>query len=277
MSVESSCSGTLLTVLERMMNRWAVLACFLGVMLSVSCKTPVQEVPQIEGIAWELSGISDSEGNLIPPVQNAQVWFKLSEGRITGNAGANRFFGEYVLSGRTIRFSLTGSGMMMGTPELMAQEMRLLKVLGETVDYRIIDGELRLRNADQDVMVTMKRRVEPPLFSTVWKVTGVNNGKGGMTGLLTGSEITLEFTQDGAVSGSAGCNVFNGSYVLNGETIRFSSLATTRRMCFQPEGVMEQEAVFLQALEHSKSCNIKMGVLELRDESGGLQVKGVVK
>ncbi|MDZ8119476.1 META domain-containing protein [Pontiella agarivorans] len=258
------------------MKRWAVWS-VLCILLCVSCKTSMKEIPEIEGIAWELSGILASDGQCVPPVHNSLVWFKLSEGQITGNAGANRFFGEYVLKGQKIHFSLMGSGMMMGTPELMAQENQLLKRLGEAVDYQVVGEELQLRNENQRVVVQMKPRLEPALFSGVWKMTGVNNGKGGVTSLLAGTEISLEFTPDGAVSGSTGCNVLTGSCTLKGETIRFNPLATTRRFYSQPEGVMEQESAFLQALENSRVWKIEADVLELRDESGALQVKGVLK
>jgi hypothetical protein len=60
-------------------------------------------------------------------------------------------------------------------------------------------------------------------------------------------EPTLELTEDGEVRGDTGCNTFSGSYELDGGTLEFGPLATTRMTCDGVEGAQEEHV--LQVLE----------------------------
>jgi heat shock protein HslJ len=89
--------------------------------------------------------------------------------------------------------------------------------------------------------------------------------------LLAGSTISAMFTQDGKISGSAGCNRYMGSYQISGSTISISStLATTMMMC--ESSLMNQETAYLKALQEAKSYSIKADQLSLMDTDG----KGLV-
>ena len=57
---------------------------------------------------------------------------------------------------------------------------------------------------------------------------------------------------EGKVSGSTGCNTFSGEYIFDGETsgdLQIINLAVTEMTCLEPEGLMDQEAFFLETLE----------------------------
>lgn len=265
------------------MNRitaMCVLVGFCSVLLGAGCRSTDSlhadsESPGealIEGTVWEMSSYHSVSGTMDPRVENSMVNMKIDAGKISGNAGANRFFGSAAVEGSSIQISPVGSSMMMGTPELMAQESQFLKLLQGTARYEIVGDELRLQDDDGHVVLVFVPRVEPSLTSTLWKATGVNNGKGGVTTLLQGSELTAEFTAEGRVSGTSGCNAYSGGYDLDGGSIVFGPMAGTRKMCAEPEGIMEQEMQFLQALEKSATYSIREGRLELRDTSGALQV-----
>jgi len=90
--------------------------------------------------------------------------------------------------------------------------------------------------------------------------------------------ITATF-EDGRVSGSAGCNTYQGDYTTGRKggknTIRFSPLATTRMMC--EESIMELETQFLAGFEsatsyviedHTLSMTYPGGMLVFYDQSG---------
>jgi heat shock protein HslJ len=64
---------------------------------------------------------------------------------------------------------------------------------------------------------------------------------------LVGSGITMEFGEDNRVFGSGGCNRYTGSYTLDGDTISFGAVASTRMMCMD-EAVMAREMAFFTAL-----------------------------
>lgn len=70
--------------------------------------------------------------------------------------------------------------------------------------------------------------------------------------------------EDGAASGSAGCNSFNGSYTIDGSTITFdAALATTLMACEVDAQVVE--AAYLQALPTVSSWSLVDGGLQLAD------------
>ena len=77
-----------------------------------------------------------------------------------------------------------------------------------------------------------------------------------------GVGISAEFSSDGKVSGSAGCNRYNGTYTVSGNSITFSSpMATTMMMCEQT--VMDQESAYLQALGEAKTFAVNGDQLTL--------------
>ena len=88
---------------------------------------------------------------------------------------------------------------------------------------------------------------------------------------IPGSEITAEF-DNGQVSGSAGCNSYQGTYrstrAAGTNTIEFSPLATTRMMCDQP--LMDQEGLYLAALESATEYTIEGFALSIEYPGGTL-------
>ncbi len=262
-----------------------------GVLLSASCRAPdtggghaEQPVraaaPMPDGTEpglfftdWEMQDCLAADGSMVPRLDRSRVTLKLTRGGVSGSAGANKFFGSVTLDGSKIRISAAGSTMMMGTPELMAQENHFLQHVQDTRMYQIVGEELRLLDGEGRVLLKFKPRVEPALTSNVWNAVGVNNGKGGVASILPGTEITIQFRDDGHVIGSSGCNSFMGTYETEGGSVAFGPLAGTRKTCAVPEGIMEQESAFLQSLENSSHWNIRDDALELRDASGSLQAK----
>jgi heat shock protein HslJ len=77
-------------------------------------------------------------------------------------------------------------------------------------------------------------------------------------------DLTLNFEEDGNISSFAGCNTFSGRYVTDGVQIIFRDLLGTQLACEQPEGIMEQEALYRQWLERSEEYRI--------DEDGQLEL-----
>lgn len=63
---------------------------------------------------------------------------------------------------------------------------------------------------------------------------------------VEGIQFTLRFADAGRVSGNGGCNHFSGTYKVDGDSLTFSPLVTTRRTC--PDPRMRQEERLLKAL-----------------------------
>ena len=69
-------------------------------------------------------------------------------------------------------------------------------------------------------------------------------------GVLDRVQATLEFAEEGKVSGNGSCNQFRGSVTLSGDAIAFTPMATTRKFC--GEAVMHQENEYLAALREAQ-------------------------
>jgi heat shock protein HslJ len=76
---------------------------------------------------------------------------------------------------------------------------------------------------------------------------------------------TLIFLGPDKVGGSAACNNFNGSVSINGGSITFGLLATTRMMC--APAISGQEVVFLEALGAARTWQHIGSTLVLQDEN----------
>jgi len=95
------------------------------------------------------------------------------------------------------------------------------------------------------------------LIGKVWALTELKG-----TPPAAGVGISAQFSSDGKVSGSAGCNRYNGTYTVSGNSITFSSpMATTMMMCEQT--VMDQESAYLQALGEAKTFAVNGDQLTL--------------
>jgi predicted AlkP superfamily pyrophosphatase or phosphodiesterase/heat shock protein HslJ/uncharacterized membrane protein len=82
------------------------------------------------------------------------------------------------------------------------------------------------------------------------------------------SRPTLNFGEDGRVSGSTSCNAFTGLYSITGEGVSFSAMASTRKACLAGR-LMDQERLFLQALERVHRFDIAPdGSLVLEGDDG---------
>lgn len=80
--------------------------------------------------------------------------------------------------------------------------------------------------------------------------------------LLPDTGISAQFNSDGTLSGSSGCNQYNGKYTVSGDSITISTpLATTMMACPQP--VMDQENAYLKALGEAKTFAVRGDKLTL--------------
>jgi len=110
-----------------------------------------------------------------------------------------------------------------------------------------------------------------PLAGTRWNVVNYNNGQGIVT-LLPGTSADLAFGADGQVTGNAGCNSFFGPYRASGNSLSAGPLGSTSRICPDPEGLMDQEAQFLRALQSAASFRIDGNTIEIQNAAGQIVV-----
>ena len=87
---------------------------------------------------------------------------------------------------------------------------------------------------------------------------------------LSETTVTANFSEDGTLSGSAGCNNYNATYEVDGDNISIGPATATRMFCPEPDGVMEQEVQYLAALETASTYLIEADKMEMRTAEGAL-------
>jgi heat shock protein HslJ len=107
---------------------------------------------------------------------------------------------------------------------------------------------------------------EPRLSGTGWTLTGyVHNGT--PVQALTTTKVTLDFGNDGQITGTAGCNHYFASYEVKGTAITIGHSGSTMMYCGEP-GVMDQESAYLTLLGHAKIIVVESDRLTLSDAKG---------
>ena len=96
-----------------------------------------------------------------------------------------------------------------------------------------------------------------PLEGTSWELYAYSK-----TRPIEGSTLTISF-EDGQVSGSSGCNSYGGSYKVSGKKLTVDEVFATLMACPEPEGLIEQEAMFLRYLGEAQRFELADGQLQI--------------
>jgi heat shock protein HslJ len=217
----------------------------------------------LEGVSWRLSTLAGKAPQLATAASRP-VTVRFEAGRVSGFSGCNTFTGSYTIDGDRVTLGRLATTMMACPEPEMALESAFHSALSGTVHYSIHADQLRLIAASGTVLVF---EAEPPprLEGVTWDVTGFNNSRHAVIGLLAEAQITLSFEQ-GTVSGEAGCNTFRAPYSADGNRIKIGPTVTTRKACSEER--MVQERAFLAALESAVTWRLEGGVLDMHRADG---------
>lgn len=223
----------------------------------------------LEGTLWRLETYVDAAGQTVQALPDAPVTALFQEERVSGSGGCNRYGATYSTRGKELTVEMGEATLMACAPEtVMAQEQVFFATMGQATTYRVEAGQLEIADADGNTILTFSA-VEPrSLTGTTWVLSWYNDGQGALVSVLAGSEITAQFGEDGQLAGSAGCNTYKATYTLDGDQISVGPAGTTRMLCAQPAGVMEQEAAYVAALSNVTDYRILGEDLELLDDAG---------
>lgn len=223
--------------------------------------------PELDGASWSLDSYLSREGEPLSLLPNTEITASFESGIISGDGGCNRYRGGYVSEGDSIKFSGFASTLMICADDVSAQESDYLMNLQNATRYNISGNLLRMTDANGTVLLTYSVLKPQTIVGTNWRMLSYNNGLG-LISALAGSEVTASFSEDGSLTGTAGCNNYRASYQINDSNINISPIAVTYKFCSEPEGIMEQEKDYLAALEPAKSFRIERQRLYLLFENG---------
>jgi heat shock protein HslJ len=122
---------------------------------------------------------------------------------------------------------------------------------------RVVDGA----GAVQGWLSYARGGQNRPRLHGAWRLDGL-----GENGEADPLKSPLTFATDGTLRGEAGCNRVNGTFTLDGDTLKIDRLSTTRRACAKV--MMAQERRFLDTLRRAAGWKIEREHLILTDAKG---------
>jgi heat shock protein HslJ len=223
----------------------------------------------IEG-SWSITMIKVLD-EMVAPAEESSPYLNVTTDGLNGNTGCNGFFGEvaYESDGGWSSGPLASTEMAC-IPVLMAQETAIIKHI-QDADTWSVDGDVASLSVDSEITLELVR-LDSDLAGTEWEVTGVNNGNQALQSVISGTELTLIFGDEGQLSGSSGCNTYGADYAAGDTVIQIGAVVTTLIFCESPAGVMDQEAQFTTALSNAASYTVDGSTLTIRDADGSMQV-----
>lgn len=125
------------------------------------------------------------------------------------------------------------------------------------------DGQISSPLAEEtDTAVLPTNNTNEILTNTIWVLQAYNQP------LLPNATLTIEFTADGRVNGSAGCNSYFASYDLGGGSLITGPIGSTQMWC---EDLMDQESAFLQTLQTATGLTVTENSLTIHTPDGDMQ------
>ena len=245
------------------------------ILVEVINKTQVEEfdgTKSIEDVLWIVDAYRDQEGELVSNDDKIPATAEFHAGVVTGYSGCNTFKGSYTAKDHQITFSPFGTTRMACEAPLMDFEMGYLAALGGSSKFQPSGEDLLFLDTNGETQVRYRMASPISITGAPWEMSTFRNGDGQVQSILEGTKVTAIFTEESSLSGSAGCNHYSGTYEIGESSIRFGPMTVTEMFCAQPDGIMEQENSYLEALVQVNSYQIDLDNLELFDEAGAKQV-----
>jgi heat shock protein HslJ len=203
------------------------------------------EDPNLTESDWQLVSLNDK-----PVTEDTMAVLAFGEAsNVLGSTGCNLFSGTFAIgSGSVLNFQPNVTTSFECPEPYLAQESAMLLVLSSSSNYTIEGEELKITNPDGERRGTFVKMEPLVLEGTNWTLDAFNDGQGAFVNVMDGTQITASFSSENEMSGNGGCNQYNTTYQVDGEKISIGPIISTQMACSDPEGVMEQEGKYLQAL-----------------------------
>jgi heat shock protein HslJ len=227
-----------------------------GTLTYVADRTP------LIGALWVLVALGDVDEPQ-PPVEGSNFTAQFSRnldapsGVVAGTTGCNEYSAAYTANVNEIKINLPDmANRQVCSPGMEEQEQQFFlginaareySILGNTLLMPYDEGRQVLVFAATQTQVAGKRPLSD-LDGTQWYLHFINDSP-----VIPGTTIDALFTinPDGAagrIAGSAGCNSYNAAFT---QEIGVQTSLSSSSICFTPEGVMDQENNYLNALNRA--------------------------
>ncbi len=208
------------------------------------------------------------DGEVRDLVPGTRIRIAFTDGSISISGSCNIAGGAYRIDdGVLVADALAMTEMACDDPR-MAQDDFVVEFIGDRPTIALDGDELTLTTETMELAMLDREVADPdrPLVGTQWVATSIIDGATASS-LPEGVEVTLEFV-DGRMQGRFGCNSGGGDYTVDGTTITFGPLMTTKMACEAPQATVESHV--LSVLERDVEFAIEGGSLTLMHADLGL-------
>ena len=142
-----------------------------------------------------------------------------------------------------------------------------MSLLATSATYDIVDSKLKLFSSSGQQLLTMSPMVPVEMEGTEWKLRFIN-AETQWEELIPGTEVTFALAGN-EISGNSGCNEYRGeTTITKAGYIELSAFTVTNGVCEDPEGVMNQEQLYLETLTQTGLMRYFPASFELLDPDG---------
>ncbi|TJZ60764.1 META domain-containing protein [Sphingobacterium olei] len=178
--------------------------------------------------------------------------FLSKDKRYAAVTGCNGVGGEFEVEGNNkITFSAGMSTMM--ACEDMSVEHGLRDVFGKADNFAISEGVLSLNKAKMAPLAKFKLiETKNASLDGTWELDYISGARIAFDGLYPKKKPTITFdTSTNKVSGNSSCNNYSGAVTLDGNSIKFGPLASTKMAC-----PGNGESTFFQTLDKVNTYSV---------------------
>lgn len=225
-----------------------------GSAILVLCSPVVSDLEAPTG-GWQLVSLSGTR-----LVDGTSIDVDFSDGVVSGSGGCNGYSGGYEVAGDELVLGQPiASTAMACEPAILDQELAYFVALQAVERFSVSGDTLTIETGSGD-LTFLRAGVEP---TGDWLLMSL-----AADAVLAVAPITASFDGE-VVAGSAGCNQYNGGYVVDGLAIALEGpIAATRMAC--ETAIMDQETTYLAALAGATRFSMSGDTLTIETGSGDL-------
>ncbi|NEA34128.1 META domain-containing protein [Streptomyces sp. SID13031] len=243
-----------------------VVVAAAGVMLMSACGSESSAGGSLDGQSFLSVTVTEGgKAKQLAPNTRIQLQF-LDDGRLSANAGCNSMGGKVATGGGKLAVKDLATTDMGCDPPRHAQDDWLAKLLQDEPTWALAADKLTVSKGDTQLVLQNRETAQPdkPLDSTRWSLETVVSGQTASHPIDAG-KAHLTFNGE-RVTGSTGCNDFQGVVARTGNKVTFGELSVTTAECLDEPAKLEQSVI--SKLSGELTYSIEADRLQLRAADG---------
>ena len=234
----------------------AILCLALALPMSIGASASLAQSPQPYPLGTEIP-LTQMAGTAVAPDAGITITFA-ADATLSGFDGCNQYSASWQSDGTTLTVGPIAATRTSCTAAVKALESQYLGLLQDAKSWSLNGTAVVVVTTDGPTLVF----AGPPASAAIagsWALSSVDG-----TPVAAGIAATAIFGTDGSLTGSGGCNTFDGTYTVDGANLTVGPLAATRKFC---ESSSQLESAYLDALQGATGWAVAGSTLTLTGTS----------